>query len=733
MVKKSNPGHMNRKEQITDEDIRDVLKTLDCLLNNLPEKVIEDYIQTKEFALYEKVMNSIDTLEKESLLNDEDLRSVFINLDTLLEMLPEKVIEDFVQTEEFSLYAKVIASIKKKEKQFKKSPRMENNKILVKNNRSMFHHTRKWAKTKKIASIALILIIVSTVLFFVVDADGDELNNLSETQHGTAMFNSDSDSDGLSDGKEINVHGTNPLDSDCDSDNVPDGTEVNLYSTDPLSSDSDNDGLDDYVEIYTYRTNPLRLDSDSDSLNDKDEVDTYGSNPLSSDSDSDGLDDKTEADTYHTDPINSDSDSDGLDDYKEIFTYNTNPLNDDYDNDGLKDGDEIKSGADPFNADTDGDGAPDGYDAHPLSTAKKTRKYYEWQYPEGNKWTLEIYVSYDLFDYESKLDRIRDWSKWSEYTLDQTSNLFAKELQKAANEKGYNYYQTINFVLSFVQSLPYTEDDVTTGGNEYPRYPLETLYEDGGDCEDTSILFSSILRQMNYDNCLVVLPGHMMTAVWGHDGYQGSYFTKNDKKYYFCETTGDGWKMGDLHPSFSSSQVKPYAVSVHSPITPPEASNYVFNPTDDAYIDITKPSMNFGDEYGLGVRFYKGIAVDELTYLLFDLDLPAGSTIKNAELKLYCWFLYNPTVVDIHRCSNVLWDESLITWDNAPTYSSTSEISQTINSDDTWYSWDVTNNVQDALSTGKITLVLKTKTNQGSLSFYPKTNTNAPELVIELS
>ena len=45
-----------------------------------------------------------------------------------------------------------------------------------------------------------------------------------------------------------------------------------------------------------------------------------------------------------------------------------------------------------------------------------------------------------------------------------------------------------DFCISFVQSLNYTSDLESSGYDQYPRFPYETLYENGGDCEDTSIL-----------------------------------------------------------------------------------------------------------------------------------------------------------------------------------------------------------------------------------------------------
>ena len=82
----------------------------------------------------------------------------------------------------------------------------------------------------------------------------------------------DSDSDGLSDGFEVNTYSTNPLDSDSDDDQLSDGVEVSIHSTDPINADSDDDGLSDGAEISTHLTNPNSSDSDSDGLSDEQEI-----------------------------------------------------------------------------------------------------------------------------------------------------------------------------------------------------------------------------------------------------------------------------------------------------------------------------------------------------------------------------------------------------------------------------------------------------------------------------
>ncbi|MDC3132120.1 MSCRAMM family adhesin SdrC [Opitutae bacterium] len=72
------------------------------------------------------------------------------------------------------------------------------------------------------------------------------------------LFN-DSDNDGISDGREVNVTFSDPYDTDSDNDLLSDGDEISL-STNPLSSDSDNDGFDDYIE-HTNGMDPTVADS----------------------------------------------------------------------------------------------------------------------------------------------------------------------------------------------------------------------------------------------------------------------------------------------------------------------------------------------------------------------------------------------------------------------------------------------------------------------------------------
>jgi hypothetical protein len=118
----------------------------------------------------------------------------------------------------------------------------------------------------------------------------------------------------------------------------------------------------------------------------------------------------------------------------------------------------------------------------------------------------------------------------------------------------------VNFVISFVQSLPYTVDDVTTAWNEYPRYPIETLFDRGGDCEDTSILVAALLEGLGYDCALLILDEDDHCAVGVDIDAYGTYYEVNGVQYFYLETTGEGWEIGQQPDSFPSTTAYVYPI-----------------------------------------------------------------------------------------------------------------------------------------------------------------------------
>lgn len=191
-------------------------------------------------------------------------------------------------------------------------------------------------------------------------------------------------------------------------------------------------------------------------------------------------------------------------------------------------------------------------------------KHFEWYY-EGSRWTWSLSIPkslYNSYKSVSVFDRTKEGPAGYSFlvtTQDYYVRQVANKLHEAASKEGYGAYDEVSFILAFVQSLPYTSDSVTTQYDEYPRFPIETLVDDGGDCEDTSILFATLVFILNYGAIFISPPNHFAVGVLGKDIF-GSYYTYKGKKYYYCETTGDNWKIGEIPSDYQNVSAYLYPI-----------------------------------------------------------------------------------------------------------------------------------------------------------------------------
>lgn len=189
------------------------------------------------------------------------------------------------------------------------------------------------------------------------------------------------------------------------------------------------------------------------------------------------------------------------------------------------------------------------------STELITRNY-AWTYG-GEQWTWELPIPNSLYNYYQEIPRspTPNYSIYVTHPLDDTFiELLVSKFEKAAQEKGFSDLQKVEFAISFVQSLPYTTDSVTTPYDEYPRYPIETLVDNGGDCEDTSILTASLLYELGYGVVLIIFPEHCAVGVLGGEGIYGSYFNHDGGKYFYLETTNTGWGIGIIPEEYEDAK-----------------------------------------------------------------------------------------------------------------------------------------------------------------------------------
>lgn len=201
----------------------------------------------------------------------------------------------------------------------------------------------------------------------------------------------------------------------------------------------------------------------------------------------------------------------------------------------------------------------------PESTQLISRTF-QWSYGD-NDWTWDIVIPQVLYDYYKALPRTptRNYSIYVTHPLDdEYIGILTNKFQQCAQQEGYDSFQTVSLVAAFVQSLQYTSDSITTGFDEYPRYPTETLVDNGGDCEDTAILLAALINSLGYGVVLIRFPqtadapGHCGVGVKGDEGIYGSYYLYNEVKYYYLETTGSGWELGELPPEYHGVKANVY-------------------------------------------------------------------------------------------------------------------------------------------------------------------------------
>ncbi len=212
------------------------------------------------------------------------------------------------------------------------------------------------------------------------------------------------------------------------------------------------------------------------------------------------------------------------------------------------------SGATPVQG---GSPVPAPSPTQPPASSGYYSRYYEWSY-KSKTWATTLSIPESLYNFYKQQPHNRQHN-YAQYALSERDKASMKYLadmfRDAGSREGYSDDDNVLNIVSFVQSLPYTSDIVTTGYDEYPRYPIETLVDNGGDCEDTSILTAALLNEMGYEVVLLELPKHMGVGVECADGRPGTYVVYEGARYYYLETSGQGWKIGQMPDEYTGEDV----------------------------------------------------------------------------------------------------------------------------------------------------------------------------------
>lgn len=175
--------------------------------------------------------------------------------------------------------------------------------------------------------------------------------------------------------------------------------------------------------------------------------------------------------------------------------------------------------------------------ANPVFSDTVTRTV-KWKY-NGYAFNASLKFSYSDYQYYHGLSKTQAYNRFaSENNSHQYLLSLAAQLDADAAAHGFSKPELAEYLVAFVQQgIPYVKDPYNKG-NDYPKYPIETIIDRGGDCEDKSALLVALLNTFGFDAVLIVLPGHMAAGLWSDR--KGAYYLHNNKRYCYIETTAPG-------------------------------------------------------------------------------------------------------------------------------------------------------------------------------------------------
>lgn len=145
-------------------------------------------------------------------------------------------------------------------------------------------------------------------------------------------------------------------------------------------------------------------------------------------------------------------------------------------------------------------------------------------------------------------------SQWQYYVSCSLSEEVKKSLYPALQTqiKGLSQQEAVSVLLDFVQTAFEYQTDFEQFGYERPLFGDETFFYPYSDCEDRSILFAILVRELvGLDVVLLNYPEHLATAVkFTETQPAGTYFELQDGNYIICDPTYIHAGIGECMPQY---------------------------------------------------------------------------------------------------------------------------------------------------------------------------------------
>lgn len=170
---------------------------------------------------------------------------------------------------------------------------------------------------------------------------------------------------------------------------------------------------------------------------------------------------------------------------------------------------------------------------------------------------LKLLDFYNL--YPSSMTGGNKMTRWAMYAntplAENTRDILYPKLKKSISD--LSKPEAANRLLNWVQTGFEYEYDDKVWGHDRPFFAEETLFYPYCDCEDRSILFSRLIRDLlGLDVALVYYPGHLATAVKFDTEMVGDAIIIDGERYVICDPTYIGAPIGKQMPEMDGSKAE---------------------------------------------------------------------------------------------------------------------------------------------------------------------------------
>ncbi len=111
-----------------------------------------------------------------------------------------------------------------------------------------------------------------------------------------------------------------------------------------------------------------------------------------------------------------------------------------------------------------------------------------------------------------------------------------KKIRHLKVAEGFSDEEYLEFMITFVQQIPYDHE----AGD--PRFPVEVVYDNKGDCDEKSMLLTGMLSREGYDTALIIFPEYRhatagIRIITSGDTSFREFKSEDGRKYVFIEST----------------------------------------------------------------------------------------------------------------------------------------------------------------------------------------------------